>query len=80
MYNASVRCLALWKIDFDQVAYQAEYLEHSTMEPIENVEVYWKRSAGIAMLQNGYNVKCILQNCTKHIFLRVMLVYVKKKQ
>lgn len=40
MYNASVRCLALWKIDFDQVVYQAEYLEHSTTEPIENIEVY----------------------------------------
>lgn len=40
MYNAVLRCIDLYNIDFDQVAYQVEYLEYSTLEPIEYIEVY----------------------------------------
>ena len=40
MYNASVRCIDVQRIDFDQLVYQAEYLEHSTQEPIEYIEIY----------------------------------------
>ena len=40
MYNSSIRCIDLQKIDFDRVQFQAEPLENSRDEPIEYVEVY----------------------------------------
>ena len=40
MYNATIRCIDLRKIDFDRVAFQAKALDISREQPIELVEVY----------------------------------------
>lgn len=40
LYNSTIRCIDMRTINFDQVGYQAEFLEFSTMEPIEYIEVY----------------------------------------
>lgn len=40
MYNATIRCLDLHMVNFDQIVYRVENLENSTMEPIEYIELY----------------------------------------